>query len=56
MIILAVVATIYCVLLAIYCTQVVIDYYKECGFNLVIFLLWALLITSTGVCIYVVLT
>lgn len=54
--ILAVIASIYCVSLVIYCTQVVIDFYKECGFNLVIFLLWVLLIACTGGCIYFVLT
>lgn len=50
--ILAVIATIYCVSLAIYCTQVVIDYYKECGFDIEVFLLWATLIACTGGCIY----
>lgn len=50
--VLAVVAVIYCVSLTIYCTRVVIDYYKECGFDLRVFLLWATLIACTGGCIY----
>lgn len=53
--ILAVIATIYCVLLAIYCTHEVIDYYKKWGFDLVVFLLWALLVACAGACVYVVL-
>lgn len=50
--VLAVIAVIYCVSLTIYCTQVVIDYYKECGFDIEIFLLWATLIACTAGCIY----
>lgn len=54
--ILAIVAVIYCVSLAIYCTQVVINYYKECGFDLRVFLLWVLDIALTGAGIYFVLS
>lgn len=50
--VLAVVAVIYCALLTIYCTHVVIDYYKEYGFDLEVFLLWVILIACTGGCIY----
>lgn len=54
--ILAVIASVYCVLLAINCTQVAIIYYKECGFDLRVFLLWVLDIALTGVGIYFVLS
>ena len=54
--ILAVVASVYYVSLTIYCTRAVIGYYKECGFDLGVFLLWATLITCTGGCIYFVLS
>lgn len=54
--VLAVVASVYCVLLAINCTQGVILYCKECGFDLGVFLLWVLDIALTGVGIYFILT
>lgn len=50
--VLAVIASVYCVLLAINCTRAIIDYYKEWGFDLEVFLLWATLIACTGGCIY----
>ena len=49
---LAVVASIYCASLTIYCTHVVIDYYKEYDFDLEVFLLWMTLIACTAGCIY----
>ena len=54
--VLAVIASVYCVLLAIYCTQVAITYYKECGFDFEVFLLWVLDIAFTGAGIYFILT
>lgn len=53
--ILAVIANIYCVSLAICCTKRVVDFYKECGFDLGVFLLWALSMVLTGVGIYILL-